>query len=67
MDDKEIEKPEIELNQEVQSDSSESTEQTTEESPIQLLENQLSEAKDKQTKCIGEVGIHVYGRQRRTT
>lgn len=54
MDDKEIEKPEIELNEEVQSESSESTEQTTEESPIQLLENQLSEAKDKHLRLFAE-------------
>jgi molecular chaperone GrpE len=54
MDDKEIEKPEIELNEEVQSESSESTEQATEESPIQLLENQLSEAKDKHLRLFAE-------------
>ena len=54
MDDKEIEKPELELNDEVQSESSESGEQTTEESPIQLLENQLSEAKDKHLRLFAE-------------
>ena len=54
MDDKEMEKPEIELNEEMQSESSESTEQTAEESPIQLLENQLAEAKDKHLRLFAE-------------
>jgi molecular chaperone GrpE len=54
MDDKEIEKPELELNEDVQSESSESAKQNTEESPIELLENQLAEAKDKHLRLFAE-------------
>jgi hypothetical protein len=54
MDYKEIEKPELELNEDVQSESSESAKQNTEESPIELLENQLAEAKDKHLRLFAE-------------